>query len=60
MSLDGKPAHGRTRILIDFARKRIRKEVLGNYNKTRINIGHQYDHWMGLKEALRVQINAEL
>jgi hypothetical protein len=50
MSLDGKPAHGRTGILIDFARKRIRKEVLGNYNKTRINIGHQHDCWMELKK----------
>jgi hypothetical protein len=40
MSADGKPAHGRTRILTDFARKRNRKEVLVNYNKTKINIGH--------------------
>ena len=28
-------------ILTDSARKRNRKEVLGNNNKTRINIGHQ-------------------
>ena len=46
MSADGKPAHGRTRILTDFARKRNRKEVLVNYNKTKINIGHQHDRWM--------------
>jgi len=25
-----------------------------NYNETRINIGHQHNHWMELKEALRV------
>jgi len=39
-------------MLTDSARKRNRKEVLANYNKTRINIGHQ--HWMELKEALGV------
>ena len=55
MSADGKPAHCRTRILTDSARKRNRKEVLANYNKTRINIGHQHEHGMELKEALRVQ-----
>jgi hypothetical protein len=32
-----------TRILTDSARKRNRKEVLTNYYKTRINIGHQHD-----------------
>jgi hypothetical protein len=37
---------GRTRILTDSARKRIRKEVLANYDKTRIIIGHQHDRWM--------------
>jgi hypothetical protein len=31
------------RILTDSARKRNRKEVLTNNNKTRINIGHQHD-----------------
>ena len=44
MSADGKPAHGCTRILTDSARKRNRKELLANYNKTRINIGHQMQH----------------
>jgi hypothetical protein len=28
---------------------------LDNFDKTRINIGHQHDRWMELKEALRVQ-----
>ena len=42
------------------ARKRNRKEVLAIYNKTRINISHQHDRWMKLKEALRVQTHAEM
>ena len=40
-SAGGKPAHGHKIILTDSARKRNRKEALANYNKTRINIGHQ-------------------
>jgi len=51
---------GRTRILTDSARKRKRKEVLANYSKTRINIGHQHDRWMELKESLGVQTHAEV
>jgi hypothetical protein len=58
MSADGKRALCRRSILADSARKRNRKEVLANYNKTRINIDHQHDRWMELKEALRVQTNA--
>jgi hypothetical protein len=59
-SADGKPVRSRKRILTDSARKRNGKEVLANYNKTRINIGHQHDRWVELKDALRVQIRAEL
>jgi hypothetical protein len=59
MSADGKPAHSCTRILTDSARKRNRKAALVNCNKTRINISHRHDHWMELKEALRVQTHAE-
>ena len=33
----------------------VRKDFFANYNKTRINISHQHDHWMGLKEALKGQ-----
>ena len=55
-----KPAHGRTRIITDSARKRNRKGVLTNYIKTRINIGHRHDRWMELKETLRVQTHAEV
>jgi hypothetical protein len=40
MSGDGEPARGSTRILTNSARKRNRKEVLANYNKTRINIAN--------------------
>ena len=53
MSADGKPAHGRTRTLTDSARKRNSEEVSANYNEIRINIVHQHDCWMELKEALR-------
>jgi len=60
MSADGKPARGRIRILSDSARKRNRKEVLGNYNKTRINIGHQHDRWMELKEALSTEVSTSV
>jgi hypothetical protein len=42
-SADGKPVRSRKRILTDSARKRNGKEVLANYNKTRINIGHHHD-----------------
>jgi hypothetical protein len=55
MSSNGKSICGHTRILTDSARKRNRKEVFVNYNKTRINISHQHNHWMELKEGLRVQ-----
>jgi hypothetical protein len=41
MCADGKPARGRTRFFPDSARKRKKKEVLANYNKTKINISHQ-------------------
>ena len=57
---DGKQAHRRTRILTDSARKRNGKEVLANYNKTRINIGHQYYCWMELRKALIVQAHDDM
>ena len=46
MSADRKSARCRTRILTDSDRKRKRKEILANYNKTRIKIGHHHDRWM--------------
>jgi hypothetical protein len=46
MSADGKPTRGRTRSLTDSARKRNRREVLVNYNKARLNKGHQHGRWM--------------
>ena len=48
MSAAGKPAHSCTRILTDSARK------------IKINIGHQHDCWMELKEGLRFQTHAEV
>jgi hypothetical protein len=42
------------------ARKRNRIKVLANYNKTRINIGHQHDRWVEFKEALGVQTHANV
>ena len=60
MSADEKHARGHSRILADSARKRKRKEMLANYSKTGINIGHQHDRWMELEEALRVQTHAEV
>jgi hypothetical protein len=41
MSAGGKPVCSHMRILTDSAQKRNRKEVLANYNKTRINTGNQ-------------------
>ena len=55
-----KSAHVRTRILTNSDRKRDRKNVVANYNKTRFNTDHQHDRWMELKEELRVQIHAEV
>ena len=60
VSANIKPARCRTRILSDSARKRNGKEDFANYYKTRINIGHQLDHWIELKEVLRVQSHAEV
>jgi len=57
---DGKPAHGRTRFVTDSTIKRNRKEVLANYSKTRIDIAHQHDSWVELKEALRVPTHPEV
>ena len=53
---DGKPARGRTKILIDSARKKQH----ANYNKTIINIGDQHDRWMELKATLIVQTHTKV
>jgi hypothetical protein len=45
---------------IDSARKRYRKEVLANCNKTRINTGHKYDLLVELKQAMKVQTHAQV
>ena len=43
MTVDGKPGRGCTRILTNSAGEKNRKDVLANFNKTIINIGHQHD-----------------
>jgi DNA repair photolyase len=42
-----------TSVVREFSLILLEKET-GKYNKTRINIGHQHDRWMELKEALRL------
>ena len=42
------------------ARKRNRKEVLANYNKTKNNIGHQHDRWLEFQDVLIVQTHAKV
>ena len=59
-SAEGKSARDRTKILTDSARNRSRKEDLANYNQTRINLCHQHDCWVELKEALTFQTHAEV
>jgi len=49
-----------TRILTDYGLKKKVERSFSNHNKTRINIGHQHDRWVELKEALRVQTHAEV
>jgi hypothetical protein len=42
-------------MLTDYDDKDNRIEALANCNKRRIVIRHQHDHWMELKESLKVQ-----
>ena len=61
MSADIKHGRDRTIILTDSASKWNREDIFANYNKTRISIRHQHDHWMKLKEVvLRVQTHPEV
>jgi hypothetical protein len=43
----------------DSERKMNRSEVSSKWNKCRIYVGDQLDHWNELKEVLRVQTRAE-
>lgn len=51
---------GRKPTLTDSGRKRRRTEINAKNNKNRIYIGNQYDRWMEVKCALRLQSNAEV
>jgi hypothetical protein len=47
-------------MIIGIERKMNRSEVSSKWNKYRIHIGDQLDHWNELKEVLRVQTRAEV
>jgi hypothetical protein len=46
--------------LTDSERKMNRSEVSSKWNKCRIYVGNQLDHWNELKEVLHVQTRAEV
>jgi hypothetical protein len=50
---------GRKRTLTDSERKMNRSEVSSKWNKCRIYVGDQLDHWNKLKEVLRIQTRAK-
>ena len=50
---------GRKRTLTDSERKMNRSEVSSKWNKCRIYVGDQLDHWNELKEVLRIQTRAD-
>lgn len=51
---------GRKRTLTDSARKKNRKRIQSNYNKTRINIGSEFDRWNALKSELDLSSHEEV
>ena len=51
---------GPKRKLIDSARKRNKKAANAKLNKNRIYIGDEYDRWMEIKTALRLEMNSEV
>ena len=46
--------------LTDSERKMNRSEVFSKWNKCRIYVGDQLDHWNELKEVLCIQTHAEV
>jgi hypothetical protein len=48
------------RKLSDSARKRNKKAANARLNKNRIYIGDEYDRWMEIKTALRLETNSEV
>ena len=51
---------GPKRKLSDSARKRNKKAANAKLNKNRIYIGDEYDRWMEIKNALRLETNSEV
>ena len=51
---------GPKRKLNDSARKWNKKAANAKLNKNRIYIGDEYDHWMEIKTALRLETNSEV
>ena len=51
---------GPKRKLSDSARKRNKKAVNAKLNKNKIYIGDEYDRWMEIKTALRLETNSEV
>jgi hypothetical protein len=60
MSESKKLKPGPKRKLSDSARKRNKKAANGKLNKNRIYIGDEYDRWMEIKTALRLEVNSEV
>jgi hypothetical protein len=51
---------GPKRKLSDSARKRNKKAANTKLSKNRIYIGDEYDRWMEIKTALRLETNSEV
>ena len=60
MSETKKLKPGPKRILSDSARKGKKKSANAKLNKNRIYIGDEYDRWMEIKTALRLETNSEV
>ncbi|CAC5413901.1 unnamed protein product [Mytilus coruscus] len=60
MSESKKMKPGPQRKLSDSGRKRNKKVVNAKINKSRIYIGNEYDRWMEIKTALRLETNSEV
>jgi hypothetical protein len=50
---------GPKRKLSDSARKKTKKAANAKLNKNRIYIGDEYDRWMEIKTAFRLETNSE-
>jgi hypothetical protein len=60
MSKAKKLKPGPKRKLSDSARKRNKKAANAKLNKNRIYIGDEYDRWVEIKTAFRLEANSEV